>query len=259
MNNVFVVALVALIAGAGGAWLFGQVAGGESGAGGVEGSDDASLLREQVADLTREIERLKNPPATLGVDAPAGARAGAASEQAVVDAVLAKLDERVDARVKTRFEELAAEEGTSGEGERRGRRGSRRKRVNLEDAARELELSAAEEDELRRIYKDSMDRMLKLAAGEDGDVEAVKRDLEEARKNPMAGRGLMMKYLPKIMNNMGEMLSITTEREAAVVKAVGPDKARRLNSEFDVIEANPIGGGFRIGASVESEVPGGGR
>ena len=174
-----------------------------------------------------------------------------------MEAVLAKLDERVDERVKTRFEELASEGGS--EGERSGRRGNRRKRVNLEDAARELELSAAEEDELRRIYKDSMDRMLKLAAGEDGDVEAVKRDLEEARKNPMAGRGLMMKYLPKIMNNMGEMLSITTEREAAVVKAVGPEKARRLNSEFDVIEANPIGGGFRIGASVEGGMPGGGR
>lgn len=251
MNNVFVVALVAAFAGFGGAWAFGQVNSGGDAASGAPGTGDADLLREQVTDLKREIELLKNPPATLGADAPEAVRAASSDQAAVVEAVLEKLDERVDARVASRMEEMAASEGESTE--RRGPwgRGRSRKRLSLEDAARELELSAAEEDELRRIYDESMNRFMKLAAGPEGNVEDVKRDLETMRKNPAAGRGLMMKYVPNMMKNLPEVLAISTEREAAVAKAIGEDKARRLTSEFDVIEANPIGGGFRMNMSTE--------
>ena len=257
MNNVFVVAVVAALAGFGGAWAFGQMGDSAGSDGDVAGAGDADLLREQVADLKREIELLKNPPATLGADAPVGVRTASGDQAAVVEAVLEKLDERVDARVATKMQELAASDDA--QPARRGPwgRGSSRKRVSLEDAARELELSAAEEDELRRIYDESMNRFMKLAAGPDGDVEDVKRDLEEMKKNPAGARGMMMKYVPNMMKNIGEVMTISTERQAAVEKAIGKDKARRLNSEFDVIEANPMGQTFRVGASMGSEMPSG--
>ena len=88
-------AVVAALAGFGGAWAFGQMSDGTGGDGDVAGTGDADLLREQVADLTREIELLKNPPATLGADAPAAVRATSGDQAAVVEAVLEKLDERV--------------------------------------------------------------------------------------------------------------------------------------------------------------------
>ena len=252
MNHIVIVACVALLAGAGGAWLLTEVQGTGGSASTAEGMDDTALLQERIADLERELALLKNPPATLGADAPARARGTrGGDEAAVVEAVLAKLEDRVDARVTSKFEELAAKEADEGEG-KGSRRGSRRKRMSLADAARELELTGGEEDELRRIYEDSMNRFLKLAAGPEGNVEDVKRDLEEAKKNPMAGRGLLMKYVPNMMKNLGEVMAITTDRETAVVKAIGPEKAKKLNEGYDVIEANPLGQGFQIGATMTS-------
>lgn len=251
----FLFVIVALAAGFGGAFAFQQFGPATSGDGAGDGAD-ASLLRERMADLERRLDAVGEPSPSLRTAGAAPGTGAAADADAVVTAVLAKLDERVDERVTEKFESLQAEAGSANETPGGSFR-ARRKRMKLEDAARELELSAGEEDELRRIYKDTMDRMLKLAAGENGDVEAVKRDLEAARANPATGQALMMKYLPNMMKNMGEVIAITTEREAAVVKAIGPDKARRLNSEFDVVEANPIGGGFRVGASVEREMPDG--
>lgn len=254
MNNILVVAMVAALAGFGGAWLFGAVAEDPAAGGAAAGTGDADLLREQLADLEREIQDLKNPPEALAVSAPAEASVANGERDAVVAAVLEQLDERVDKRVAAKLGELASsEEGASA---RPGRGfGGGRKRVSLADAARDLELSAAEEDELRRIYAESMERFLKLAAGPDGDVEDVKRDMEEVRKNPASGRTVMMKYLPNMMKNIGEVMTISTERQAAVEKAIGKDKAGRLQTEYDVIEANPMGGTFRIGASVGGDMP----
>jgi hypothetical protein len=118
-----------------------------------------------------------------------------------------------------------------------------KKRVSLADAARELALTAQQEDELRRIYADSQEKMMRLVAGENGDVEAVRRDLDEAKRDPKKRSGMMMKYMPRVLPKMGEFLQITFDQQAAVDAAVGPDKAARLQDEFDVIEANPLGGG----------------
>jgi len=253
MNNVFVVALVAAVMGFGGAWVFSQTQGQGAGASSADGTGDAALLGEQIADLQRELRDLKNPPATLGANAPAGLAASAPDQDAVVEAVLAKVDARVDERVATKMGEMASTDEEPMAGMRMPRRG--RKRMNLADAAKELELSGNEEDELRRIYDESMNRFMKLAAGPDGDIEDVKRDLESMRKDPAGARGMMMKYVPNMMKNIGEVMAISSEREAAVVKAVGPEKAKRLNSEFDIVEANPMGRSFRVGASMESEMP----
>lgn len=258
MNNVLVMAIVALIAGFGGALIHAQLDTG-SGAGAGTETGDAALLADKVADLERKLAAMDAPGATLRGAAPAPGTGPAASTDEVVEAVLAKMGEQVDERVTSKFEELAkAREDEGGSSPRTRRRG--KKRLSLRDAAEEIGLSGSEEDELRRIYDDSMNRFMKLAAGKDGDVEDVKRDLEAAKKNPAAARGLFMKYVPNMMSNMGELMTIQAEREAAVVKAIGPEKAKKLNDEFDVIEANPIGGGgMRFETRMEGDMPGGGR
>lgn len=241
MNRIYVMALVAAIAGFGGAWAHGLIrdAGRDGGDGATAETGGADLLREQIADLQREVRSLKNPPATLGATA---LMASKRDQDALVEAVLAKVDARVDERVTAQLGDMESKKIGNGSGTRTPRRG--RKRLSLADAARELELSGAEEDELRRVFDESMSRFVKLAAGPDGDVETVKRELEAMRKDPVAGRSTMMKYVPNIMKNVGEIMTIAAEREAAVVKAIGADKARRLNSEFNVAEANPMGGAF---------------
>ena len=242
MQNIFVVALVAAVAGFGGAWVFGQVQGtGKVDSGEASGTESTELLAEQIAELQRKLRKLENPPATLSADASGGR----SDQKAVVEAVMAKVEARVDERMASQLAEKAQKEESAGEGPGQRRRG--RKRVSLADAAKALELSGQEEDELRRIYDASMNRFLKLAAGPEGDLEAVKRDIESVRDNPAGARGVMMKYLPNMMKDIGEVMAISTEREAAVVKAVGADKARRLNSEFNVEEANPMGQGFSMG------------
>lgn len=118
-----------------------------------------------------------------------------------------------------------------------------KKRVNLADAARDLELTAQQEDELRRVYAASQDKMLRLAAGENGDVEAVRREVDEAARDPKKRPLIMAKYMPRMLPKIGEFIQIQMEQQVAVEAAVGPDKAARIESEFDLIEANPLGSG----------------
>jgi hypothetical protein len=52
---------------------------------------------------------------------------------------------------------------------------------------------------------------------------------------------MMAKYLPKMLPRIGELMTIRFDQDAAVQAAVGADKAARLDSRFDVVEANPLG------------------
>jgi hypothetical protein len=132
-----------------------------------------------------------------------------------------------------------------------------KKRLALSDAARELDISAAEEADLRRIYGDAQEKYFKILAGPDGDVEAVRRDVEDARKDPKKAPLLMAKYMPKALPRIGEIIQVSMEQNAAVQAAVGTDKAARLESDFDVIEANPIGGGggLTVGTTIRGPRP----
>jgi hypothetical protein len=118
-----------------------------------------------------------------------------------------------------------------------------KKRVSLADASREIGMTAAEEEALRRIYSESQEKMMRLAAGENGDVEAVRRDVEEAKRDPKRRNGVMMKYMPRMLPKIGEFMQIQVDQQTAVQEALGPDKAERLDREYDLIEANPLGGG----------------
>ena len=159
---------------------------------------------------------------------------GAATDPASVAVLRKALAEELDQRLGALESRAAGKDAKPPE--------PKKKRVTLGEAARALELTSAEEAELRRIYAESQEKFLKIVAGPDGDVEAVRRDVEDAKTDPKKRNLVMAKYMPKVLPRIGEFLQVGMEQDAAVQAALGPDKAARLDSGFDVIEANPLGG-----------------
>lgn len=157
--------------------------------------------------------------------------------QAYEEALAKRLEPRVKSQVEEAVRELEEEKGDE-EGGRRGRRG--RPRKDLAEVAREVGLSASEEDELRRIYADSQNKLFAMMAGPDGDVEQVRQDFEAFRNDETKRPQLMQRYMPKFFSNIGGMMQVRTEQQQAIVNTVGEDKAAELQG-FDIVEANPMG------------------
>lgn len=132
-----------------------------------------------------------------------------------------------------------------------------KRRVSLDEAARALELSSGEQDELLRIYDDFHAKLYKIAAGKDGHPDDVRREVEAARRDPTKRMGLLTKYMPRMLADFPALMAAQTARDQAIEKAIGPEKARRLDRDFDVKEDNLLG----LGGSVRTEmrVDGGGR
>jgi hypothetical protein len=145
----------------------------------------------------------------------------------------------------TALDQHAAKVRTAGEEAGRAARGEPpgRKRMDLAEAAREMGLTADEEHGLRRIYDQSQEQFIKLAAGEGGDVEAVRKDLDEAKRDAKKRPLLFGKYLPKLLPKMGEVIQVRMDQQTQVETLLGAERAQRLERDFDVVEANPLGGG----------------
>jgi hypothetical protein len=249
MNQTMLALLVGLLAGIAGAFTVHLLEGGGEG-GGVGGAADWQPVQERLASIERQLEARGAQPGTLATrpgvpsasvsrdDSDAGGALLAAAGPQALDALLARIDERVGATVEKKLEEARAEEGESS---RRGRGRRNRKRVSLADAARELELKGQQEDELRRIFESSQQRMFKLMAGPDGDPEEVKREVTEAAKTPGGPQKLIPKYMPKVVSNLGEIMAIQAERESAIQKTLGPEKAQRFNNDYSVEEDDVLG------------------
>jgi hypothetical protein len=203
-------------------------------------------LADRLARIEAALPPLRVDPASGGPSlAGAGeAPSGEAVASAAQEARWQKVEERIAAAVERavwRAEERGAEKAAAP-------REERRKRATLAEVGKEIGLSRAEEDELRRIYDDTFQRFLEIVAEPDGDVEAIRRDLESASKSE-AGRMVVMKYVPKILPKIGDMMALQAERESRVAVVLGPERVERYR-RFDVVEADPYGlsGGFRMEA-----------
>jgi hypothetical protein len=196
-------------------------------------TDDRPSLATRADDgLAARLERIERLLEAGG--RPAGGRADGAADPAALAVVKKALGEELDLR-------MAAFEAKLADGRGAKPPEPKKKRVNLSDAARELDLSAAEEAELRRIYTDAQEKYYRLIAGPDGDPEAIRREVEDARKDPKKTPMVVAKYFPKVLPKLPELMQVRAEQDAAVQAAVGADKAARLENGFDVIEANPLG------------------
>lgn len=223
--------------------------------GGIQTSRTDPTLLARISDLEATIERLDGGVRLEGRGAP---KATELSEDAVipepvVERLEARLAERLEPRMNealdARIEELKAE---SGEGGGRAAR-KPRPRMDLEEVAREVGLSAREEDDLRRVYENANQRFMELLAKPDGDVEQVRRDFEAFKDDETARPKLMTKYIPKFMGNIGELMAIDAEKRTGIQEAVGSEKADKLG-EYDIVEENPFGfgGSFNLSARAES-------
>ncbi len=172
------------------------------------------------------------------------------------DESLAKLKAATKETVKETLAELKSEE-PAGElmlpGRGRRMRPSK-KRLSLADAAADFGLSSGEEAELRDIYQDTMDKAVKLIAGEDGDADQVRKDLEAMRTDPSKRVAMMGKYIPKFLPKIGEFIQLDQNRRKRVEETLGKDRARELNNKYDIEEANPtgMGGNMRFETQLES-------
>jgi hypothetical protein len=200
-------------------------------------SDD---LREQVAEIRRLLDRpaLASAPAAPAAGtgtapaAPAGAVVAPEQVQALATQIAQALEERKAAAEKAAKEAQAA----------------RKRRVPLAEAARELQLTAAQETEVRRAHEEAVEKYLKLLAEPEGDAESLRRELLAARNDPAKKRAIVTGRLPKFMSKLGEVMAIETERETRIIAAVGEDKADQLR-EYDLEEKDPfeLGGNVTVG------------
>lgn len=179
-----------------------------------------------VARIEAALARIE---ALLSAAPPGGTSNAAPSLLARIDQRLAQVEER-----------LAATAGGGAAPEKSKRR------VSLEQAARELALSAAEENELRAIYDETFEKACALLANENESAEDVRREIESASGDEARSGVVMFKYLPRFLGKLPDLMALEAERQTRVVQAVGAERAARLSDEFDIEEANPLGVGGNV-------------
>jgi translation initiation factor 2 beta subunit (eIF-2beta)/eIF-5 len=160
--------------------------------------------------------------AAAGVDPAALPAAGSQLETAIERAVTAALDRRAE-KEKAEKEEARAP----------------RKKMALAEVAREINLTGAQEDAVRRAYAEATERALRMLAAPDGDPEAVRRELESARDDPSKRMALMGKYMPKALANLGELGALQVERDEKIRKAVGADNVTKMK-RYRIAEEDPF-------------------
>ena len=226
MDRWIVALVVGLLGGAGGALavrvLFPESTAAQHADLGSGGSDARlERIEKALAELSARGPLLEASPGAAG-------RAARGSGEASTALGLALAGPEGEAFKKALREELgAALEQHAGKVRAVGEEAARaakakepaKKRVSLADASREIGMTAQEEESLRRIYAESQDKMMRLAAGEGGDVEAVRRDVEEAKRDPKKRNTVMMKYMPRMLPKIGEFMQIQVDQQTAVQEA----------------------------------------
>jgi hypothetical protein len=125
-----------------------------------------------------------------------------------------------------------------------------KKRVSLADASRELQLTGAQEDELRRFYAEQTDKYLKLFAEPEGDAESLRRELDAAKDDAAKKAAIATRLIPKMFTKLGDVMALEVEKNARMTKIVGAEKAAKLE-RYDVVEEDPwgIGQAFTVGTT----------
>jgi hypothetical protein len=212
-------------------------------------ADDPGLkeVKDQLAEVRRLLEGREAASLAAATDAKAAARLGSSAggtltvpqAEAIARAAAEKAAEAVATRLAT---EGAAKPVARAE----------KKRVPLAEISRDIGLSAAQETEIRDAYRDATEKFLKVFAEPDGDVEALRRELTEAKGNKAKGQALVMKHMPKLFTKMGDVMAIQAERDARIEKALGSEENQAKFHQVRVEEEDPFGldGSVSVGATV---------
>lgn len=248
MNNTLLALVIGLAAGVCGALVPGMMRGDAStGDGtGVAATTDLGPVLERLDRIEEELAASR--PMLRGTGGNAGSSEPtltlpklAAEDEAVLDAILARYDARMREVVGETMDERLGDIPTIG-GASPPFEIPSKKEVTLAELSQELELSAYQEDELRRIHEESMEKALELmATDEDGGVETVRRDLEEAKDNPDKAAALVGKYMGRLIPNIGGFMVLEQNHQKKVTELLGEDKAQRLENDYEVTDMDPYG------------------
>lgn len=249
MNNVLLALVVGLLAGIGGAFAVHMITTDPSPAEPVGGSVDLSGIDARLAKIEAALGR--EDALTLRGSADGGGPMSSEDREAIAMSVARQLETQMKGTVKEGVREAWSDMNTAGAIEMGARElpGAARvgrKKASIREAAAELGLSSTEENEVRRAYEDSIEKAIDLLAGEDGDREEVRRDFERLQSDPAARMAMFGKYMPKVMPKIGEFVALEMDRRSRIEKAIGADKARRLQNDFDLEEAGPLSGNLRF-------------
>jgi hypothetical protein len=228
------------------------------------GGDRVDRLLDAVAAIQRRLDAAG--PAPLAASSPAAGGGGAPSLAAASSlasgapsagpgAAYAAGGGDLEALV-SRAAEKAAEAVLARQGEAKAAadREAEKKPATLAQVAHDLGLSASQETEIREAYRDSTERMLRLVAEPDGDPEALRRELLEARGNQAKRTALMLKHMPKVMGKLPDFMGIQAERESRIHKALGSEENVAKYGRYEVAEEDPFGfSGTRV--SVGARTP----
>lgn len=247
MNQTALSIVLGLVAGAAGALAVqfmsgGADAGGSGGSGALADNAGIEGRLDRIEALLRRGRPLTAEPALRG-SGGGGDASGAAVGAADVDALVARLEERlkpvVQESVKSGLEEAMKEGGKLGPSIEIKQ--PKKKKVTLAEASAELGLSREEEDAVRRIAGETTDEFFKLITDKDQTVEDVRREFEEAKNDPQKKLGLTTKYMGKALGNLGGLITLGMNHDRKMKEAVGPEKARKLERDYQVTDLDPFG------------------
>ncbi len=252
MQRILVPFLAAAAGGALGTLVAARLDGRSASSTTVAAEAGGSEVREELAALRRLLER-PTPLAAVprSGDPTGGGTAGAApggSPSVAAGTAVTREDLRsaVEEAVARGLERVEAQRK-----EAEAAAKAPKKRVPLAEVARELALSGAQEDAVRRAYAEATEEFLEAMAKPESDAATLRRELEEAKDDPSKQVGLITKHAPKFLTKLGDFMAIEARRDEKIRRAVGPETARKLDG-YDLEEENPFG--FGEGATVGFQV-----
>lgn len=204
-----------------------------------EASAALDAIREQLSEFKSQFDRpreLAAPPApgaTLrnGTGPTAGA-ADATASPAASAALEAAIEKAVAAGIESARKKDPSAFGPPPP--------DPKKHATVAEIARDLSLSSAQEDDIRRAYTESTEKFLKLLAEPDSTPDALRRELDEAKGDSAKRTGLMMKYMPKMLGKLGEVIAIQSDRDQRIHKALGAENVPKY-AKYKVAEEDPFG------------------
>lgn len=246
MNNVVLAIIVGVAAGLAGGLLAGMTRAprGVSPAGTLTGVDLTTLeARLDRIEALLQIRTEETEAALHGSGARerAAGPGGGLGDTEAVDALVERLDTRMRAAVAESIRSTWEELGATSAGPD-PIAPPPKKKVTLAEAAAELALSAAEEDEVRRISEDTMEKVVALLGkDQEGGEAKVREDFQAAKDDPAKSLELMGTYMGRVMSNLGGFIQIGMDHDRKMKESIGPEKAARLENEYEISDLDPYG------------------
>jgi hypothetical protein len=243
VDKLLVPLLVGLLAGAGGVFVGKAFT---SSASAPAATADTGALEARIAALEEALAK-QTPGAALleGDTRPArtqrslavgGASPKLSDEE--LEALAKQLEPSMRAAAKQEIDERVGKDGGI---EALIAEEAKKKKATLAEVARELDLTADQEAEIRQLARASTDEFLKVLAGEDETIEDVRRAFEDAKGDLSKQAELAGKYVARLMSNLGPVMTAVMKYETGMTKILGPEKKDKFENGYDVTDLDPLG------------------